>query len=438
MRRFARPLLYLGTIAIVVGLGRYHAEFVGHYYFHSAQRLPWNLSYAGFLCFGAYGMSLPDLDRKRHAWGPCIAAAFLGAAPIGMLQLILGSPLLPRFVLITGGILAVPWFAICVGIADIGREREEERDRVILVASVDEQAALEAQIGGMLERPASLVVSLTAEEAHASDPQFKPLVVAAMEHHATLLVMDRASTMDETTMAQAASLHESGVRVRSLSAFYEGWLGKLPLSELERMSLMFDVGELHRARYGKLKRACDVVAGLVGITLVALAIPFVFLGNMIGNRGPLFYRQDRVGRGGRNFVILKFRTMKPGSSTSEWTGDDDDRITPFGAFLRRSHLDELPQMVNIVRGDLSVVGPRPEQPRYVAELSEKIPFYGLRHLVRPGLTGWAQVMYRYGASEADAGEKLQYDFFYLRHQGLRLDFRIFGRTVRTVFGRTGR
>jgi lipopolysaccharide/colanic/teichoic acid biosynthesis glycosyltransferase len=127
-----------------------------------------------------------------------------------------------------------------------------------------------------------------------------------------------------------------------------------------------------------------------------------------------------------------------GLSTSAWTAENDPRITPFGAWLRRSHLDELPQVVNILRGDLSVVGPRPEQPRYVEELEAKIPFYGLRHLVRPGLTGWAQVKYPYGASEGDAMEKLQYEFFYLRHQGLALDLRITGRTLRSVLGRGGR
>ncbi len=130
--------------------------------------------------------------------------------------------------------------------------------------------------------------------------------------------------------------------------------------------------------------------------------------------------------------------MRPGDGTTEWTADDDPRITPFGAWLRRTHLDELPQVLNILRGHLSIVGPRPEQPRYVEALEGKIPFYRLRHLVRPGLTGWAQVKYPYGANQADAIEKLQYEFYYLRHQGLALDLRIIGRTVRSVVGRGGR
>jgi lipopolysaccharide/colanic/teichoic acid biosynthesis glycosyltransferase len=235
-------------------------------------------------------------------------------------------------------------------------------------------------------------------------------------------------------------MHERGLRVRTLSLFYEEWLGKLPVSELERLSLMFDVGELHRARYGRVKRLIDVGTAAVGLPVLALVIPVVFLGNLVASAGPLFYRQQRIGRGRCVFEILKFRTMRPttGDGTSAWTGEDDPRITPWGRVLRKTHIDELPQVVNIIRGDLAIVGPRPEQPHYVEELTAKLPFYDLRHLVRPGLTGWAQVKYGYAGDERDALEKLQYEFFYLRHQSLPLDARIMGRTIRSVVGLAGR
>jgi lipopolysaccharide/colanic/teichoic acid biosynthesis glycosyltransferase len=180
---------------------------------------------------------------------------------------------------------------------------------------------------------------------------------------------------------------------------------------------------------------------VIACAVLLVVAPLVALANAVANRGPLLYRQERVGRFGKPFSILKLRTMTPGGGgalVDEWTRPDDPRITPFGRFLRRTHLDELPQVVNILRGDLSVVGPRPEQPGYVAELTEKLPFYGLRHLVRPGLTGWAQVLYGYAGDEADALEKLQYEFFYLRRQGLALDLRVVARTLRTVFGSQGR
>ncbi|MEI2651494.1 MAG: sugar transferase [Microthrixaceae bacterium] len=163
----------------------------------------------------------------------------------------------------------------------------------------------------------------------------------------------------------------------------------------------------------------------------------VLVGNLVANRGPLLYRQVRVGKGGQQFTILKFRSMTPSAAGSDWTRADDPRVTPFGRFLRRAHLDELPQVVNILRGDLAVVGPRPEQPQYVAELSEKLAFYDLRHLVRPGLTGWAQVKYGYAGDETDALEKLQYEFFYLRNQDLRFDARVIVRTVRSMVGGGG-
>jgi lipopolysaccharide/colanic/teichoic acid biosynthesis glycosyltransferase len=261
-----------------------------------------------------------------------------------------------------------------------------------------------------------------------------------MDARATIVVLDRAAQADETVVAQAAALHEAGVRVRSLTLFYEEWLGKLPVAELERLSLMFDIAELHRARYARLTRLFDLVLGLAGSLLLLVVLPFVVVGNALANRGPIFYRQPRVGRSGKPFSILKFRTMRPEGPQpfNEWTTEDDPRITRFGQLLRRTHVDELPQVLNVLRRDLAMVGPRPEQPHYVDELITKIPFYNLRHLVRPGITGWAQIKYGYADNESDALEKLQYEFFYLRHQSLSLDARIILRTLQHVLKVGGR
>jgi lipopolysaccharide/colanic/teichoic acid biosynthesis glycosyltransferase len=438
VRRLARPLLYVGIFGIVFGLAKYHARYVGHYVFHTSERLPWTAAYAAMLCVCAYGAGLPDLDRRRSVWIASAGAALGGAVAISATQLALGSLLLPRFVVFTSVLLLTPWFAICVGIADISRARGEDRDRVVLVGGPDEQTSVGDDMKADLERPALLVATLRPQEAHAGDPRSKPLIETVVASKGTLIVLDRTAGLDETIVTQAATLHEAGLRVRSLSFFYDEWLGKLPLSELERMSLMFDVGELHRVRYGRVKRLIDISVGIVGLGLLIVATPVVVVGNLIANRGPLWFRQARVGRAQKTFEILKFRTMRPESAPSEWTAEDDSRVTPWGRALRRTHLDELPQVVNILRGEQSVVGPRPEQPRYVAELRDKIPFYDLRHIVRPGLTGWAQVKYRYGANELDALEKLQYDFYYLRHQSLSLDLRIIGRTLRSVAGGLGR
>ncbi len=176
----------------------------------------------------------------------------------------------------------------------------------------------------------------------------------------------------------------------------------------------------------------DLAIAVALLPVLVAVTPLVVLGNLIANRGPLMFHQERVGKGGRAFRIHKFRTMAPGTRSGEWTELDDDRVTPFGRVLRATHVDELPQLVNVVRGDLSLVGPRPEQPHYVEQLEAKLPYYQLRHLVQPGLTGWAQVKRGYGRSEGDALEKLQYEFYYLRRQAFAVDVRILVRTLRTV------
>src|SRR5579871_866571 len=178
MRRVARPLLYGGTLAIVLGAARYHAQFIGHYTFHTSARAPWTVAYAVFLCLAAYGLGLPDLARRRSAWGPALGAAAIGAGAISGVQLALGSLLLPRFVVFSAALLAWPWFALCARVADIGRVRGEERDRVVLVAGAEERAAVELELDGDLERPAVLAAALSPGEAASSHPRSKPLVEA--------------------------------------------------------------------------------------------------------------------------------------------------------------------------------------------------------------------------------------------------------------------
>jgi lipopolysaccharide/colanic/teichoic acid biosynthesis glycosyltransferase len=326
---------------------------------------------------------------------------------------------------------------LCAFVAAQGRRDERRRDRVLAVLTLEETAAFEADLLGA-ERRASLARVISHRDATVTETGSEPLMEAFSGSDASILVLDRVAQGDESIVAQAAKLHGRGVRIRTLSLFYDEWLGKLPLSELERVALMFDIGELHRLRYGRVKRLVDAIAAAVGLLVLVFLVPLVFVANVIGNRGPLFFRQPRVGKSGQAFDIVKFRTMHPGSGDGAWTIDRDARLTVVGRWLRRTHLDEVPQVVNILRGELAIVGPRPEQPHYVELLKEKIPFYDLRHLIRPGLTGWAQVNYPYGGTELDALEKLQYEFYYLRHQSLALDLRIVVRTLRQVVGRGGR
>jgi lipopolysaccharide/colanic/teichoic acid biosynthesis glycosyltransferase len=394
------------------------------------------------LIVASYGAGLPDLPRTgRQAVTSAVIAPAAAAGVMSIVQLLTGDALLPRFVVFGSALLLVPWNLFCIAIARGGRNRGERRDRVALVAEHGEEVALRDELTAEPERPATIVMSLRPEQAVSTGSRSKPLCEQALAAGATVIVLDRAALAEHTVVSQAASMHEAGIRVRTLSLFYEQWLGKLPASELERVSLLFDIRELHGLRYVRVKRLVDLCFGIAGLVALAVAIPFVALGNLIANRGSLLYHQSRIGKNGQPFQIVKFRTMRPSAdhtSPNEWTSEDDPRITRFGRVLRRTHLDELPQAINIVRGDLSIVGPRPEQPHYVEELTQKLAFYDMRHLVRPGLTGWAQVKYGYAGDERDALEKLQYEFWYLRHQSLGLDARVVGRTIRSVLRRRGR
>lgn len=440
MRRWPLLLVLGGTVGIVLLLGKVHSVSNDYPYTGTA-RFGWTLAYIVVLCIAAYGLGLPEAARShREGFLLGIGAAALAAGVISLIQLFLGDALLPRFVVFTSAIVLAPWYAVCSGAARSGRARAETRDRVVVAADRMEAKALREDLGDKPERPAHLVDVIRIDASRSIDPATQPLFERVIRDRASVLVLSRQAQLDDSIVAQAAAVHAAGIRVRSLTAFYEEWLGKLPVYELERVSLMFDISEIHRRRYQRIKRIFDVGVASIGLVTLAVATPFVLMGNLLANRGALLYRQERVGKRGDRFNMLKFRTMRPigDSLLNEWTSENDPRITSFGRLLRRTHIDELPQVINVLRGDLSIVGPRPEQPNYVAWLVERMPYYDLRHQVRPGATGWAQVKYGYAGSEVDALEKLQYDFYYLRYQGLALDLRIIGRTLRAVLGLGGR
>jgi lipopolysaccharide/colanic/teichoic acid biosynthesis glycosyltransferase len=434
----SRILLVVGIAAVVATFSKLHAA--SHSYdFTASSRFGWALTLAGAMAVTAYLGGLPDLPRRRGAIAlTSTVAACAGALSFSALQLMAGAALLPRSVVFATTAILIPWYGLCAVLASDGRSRDEARDRVVVVGSWADAATLAVELEHA-ERPATVIDVLSLEEALAGLPAREALIESVRAGDATVVVLDRDAQLSQSIIDQVASLHESGVRVRTLSLFYEEWLGKLPVSELERVSLMFDIGELHRVRYSRIKRMLDVAIAAAGVLVLAVVVPFVLVGNVVGNRGSLLFRQIRVGRNGKHFTIYKFRSMSAdGVPTGTWTEEDDPRITPFGRLLRRTHLDELPQVVNVLKGDLAIVGPRPEQPQYVEQLENKLPFYRLRHLVRPGLTGWAQVKYGYAGNESDALEKLQYEFYYLRRQSLAFDLRVMVRTLRSLLRGGGR
>lgn len=431
-------LFYLGVPAIILALHQLHASVVAvpSYDLASVGQFGWDALYTGLIALAAYALGLPEQPRNlTSAMLRSAMAGALGALSISVVQLLLGSRVLPRFTILGAVLLIVPWGAFCNWVVGGRAFSAAVGTRVLVVGGPNELAFLDADLARDLEKPATVSGRITPAEAAASPTA---LLDAAREVQPALIVLSTLSQQVPRVVEQVGALHESGVRVRSLTTFYEEWMGKMPAGELERTSLLFDIGEVHQQGYARVKRVIDVIGATLLLVPLAIITPLVWVGNLFGNRGPLFYSQTRVGKNDRSFNILKFRTMTPGGSTSQWTSLDDPRVTPFGRFLRMSHVDELPQVVNVLRGELALVGPRPEQPQYVAELAEKLPYYHLRHTVRPGITGWAQVKYPYGSSEQDALEKLQFEFYYLRHQSLGLDTRILVRTLRASVSGQGR
>lgn len=231
-----------------------------------------------------------------------------------------------------------------------------------------------------------------------------------------------------------------GVRVLDASTFYEMVTRKLNVEHITPGWLIFAPGFGGSRLCDAGRRAADIALALVASLLVAPFIPFVALAVRLDSPGPVLFRQVRVGRGGRPFTLYKFRTMRQDAEKDTgpvWARANDSRVTRFGAFMRRCRIDELPQLFNVLRGDMGFIGPRPERPEFVAELSREVPFYEQRHAVRPGLTGWAQVRFPYGASKADALEKLRYDLYYIKNRAFMLDMEIIARTFSVVLSGSG-
>jgi exopolysaccharide biosynthesis polyprenyl glycosylphosphotransferase len=231
-------------------------------------------------------------------------------------------------------------------------------------------------------------------------------------------------------------LVENGYSVREYTQVYEEMTDRVPVQYVGKdFYKYFPFARNNQNRlYIVYHRLFDIVASLCGLILFLAIIPFVFLGNLFGNRGPLFYSQERVGINRKLFKIIKFRTMERDAEKSgaQFAVKNDVRITKFGKFLRATRIDEFPQFWNILKGEMSVIGPRPERQVFVEQLSEKIPFYETRHVVKPGLTGWAQVKTKYGVTDEDHLRKLQYDLYYIKKRSVFLDIRIIVKTLSTI------
>lgn len=231
-----------------------------------------------------------------------------------------------------------------------------------------------------------------------------------------------------------------GVRVLDLAAYYERARSEVRIDSLKASWLVYGDGFVQGPLRQAAKRSFDILSSSLLLLLASPVMLLAMLAIRLDSPGPVLYRQERVGLGGRSFMCIKFRSMRTDAEkdgVARWATKNDSRVTRVGAFIRKTRIDELPQLISVLKGEMSMVGPRPERPSFVAQLREQIPFYDLRHSVKPGVTGWAQVRYSYGASVEDARRKHQYDLYYVKHNSLFLDMLVLLETVSVVLFREG-
>ena len=255
------------------------------------------------------------------------------------------------------------------------------------------------------------------------------------EHRVNLVVVPRHLKKNERLSKKLYEILSAGIEIRDLPNFYELIFQKIPLSDLEETWFLEHLAHGRERFYDQLKRGGEFLFALIlGLILLPLELLIAVL-IKISSPGLVIYRQKRVGKNGREFTLYKFRTMKIDAEKDgpKWSKLNDGRSTKIGHLLRFTHLDELPQLLNILKGELSFVGPRPERPEFVARLREEIAHYDIRHLIKPGITGWAQINHRHEASVEDTGEKLQYDIYYLKNRSPILDISIILRTFKNLF-----
>jgi sugar transferase (PEP-CTERM system associated) len=253
-------------------------------------------------------------------------------------------------------------------------------------------------------------------------------VVVAMEHR-----------RGELPVQELLMLRFQGVIVEEDGTLRERLYGKIQLDGLRPSNFLYSEGFRLRASQQFTRQVVSIVTAAIGLLLFLPVFPFVVLAVKLSSKGPIFFFQKRVGMGGRNFEVVKFRTMVTDAEAggAKWATKNDPRVTKVGMFLRKTRIDEIPQLWNVLRGDMGFVGPRPERPEFVDWLKDELPFYYLRTLIRPGLTGWAQVRYGYGATLAETKEKLEYDLYYIKHMSLGLDLLIMFETIKTILRRRG-
>jgi exopolysaccharide biosynthesis polyprenyl glycosylphosphotransferase len=323
--------------------------------------------------------------------------------------------------------------------------------RRVLIVGAGENGSMMVEIIQAQAPPPFILVGLIDDDPAKKNQQVNGIPVLG-DNRNLISVIRRADVSDlivaimgpmQGEMFQAIlDAQQMGVEVTRLPVAYEELLGRVPIQRLESDWLLRSfVDELRVSGvYNVSKRLVDLIGSALGLFLLLIFLPFIAVAILLESGRPIFFLQKRLGRGGNTFEVLKFRTMlqdAEADGSAHWAQEEDPRATKVGKVLRRTHMDEFPQFWNVLRGEMSLVGPRPERPELVAELEQEIPFYRARLLVKPGIGGWAQVNYGKGASIQGSAEKLEYDLYYIKHRNLMLDFWIVLRSIGRAIGFTG-
>ncbi len=348
---------------------------------------------------------------------------------------------LPRLFILYYGVASFALIALwrLINPALVGWASEARRVLVVgtdwasasIVTAIQQEAAASYEIKGIIGETDDVTREIGGVAVVGTG---KDLLNFVLRDRISELIITSTRELSGDVFQGVMDAYERGVSIVPMPILYERLTGRVPVEHIDNnWAVVLPIGGNSIFNpYPILKRLIDVVLSLLGMVVFLLLLPFIALFIRLGSPGNIFYTQVRIGLNGRHFRIVKFRTMI--SEAEAETGPvfsrkDDPRVTKFGRFMRKTRLDELPQLINVLRGDMSLIGPRPERPEHVRRLQKNVPFYRTRHIVRPGVSGWAQVQYHYGFTDEDAMAKLQYDLYYIRHQSLALDINIIVRTA---------
>ncbi len=434
-------IVFTGELLVILGA----MAFVAHRYSPDNNLLTavWKAAVVTAVCLLClYYNDLYDLTVVRSAREMFIRLLQgVGAASILIALIYLAAPslmvadgaFLPAAAIFLTGILA--WRLVVVRMAPFG-------ERILIVGTDTTAQTVARQVLAQQDFPYQIIGFIDHDPARVGESVVNPRIVgtpADIEQLVSTHGIDRifvgmSDRRGKLPIRELLRAKLSGVRVEDVNSVYERLTGKLLVEDLRPSWLIFSDDFRASRLTRQTKRIFDLLLALIGLVLGAPLMLFTAVAVWLESGGPVLYRQERMGLNGRVFPLYKFRSMRQDAEqgTPIWASAVDDRVTMVGRFIRKTRLDELPQLWNVLRGDMSFVGPRPERPFFVAQLAEQIPFYEQRHAVRPGITGWAQVKYRYGASIEDSLEKLRYDLYYVKHLSLTFDLTILFDTVKVV------